>query len=154
MSNATRDQIATPYHEGAKHEPRDVDFAGILVTAAALALTVALSCVVCWWLLAGTQPSNTETTSAPWRLPPEPRLEQVDRMETAQSQDIAAQLRTQALGADRQLNTYGWVDRQTKIVRIPIRAAIRIVVDNNWLPAVSDAAPESRDPKVSPSKAP
>jgi hypothetical protein len=150
MSNVTIDQNETQHRGGPRHERRDVDAVGILVTAATLALVIALSSAACWWLLAAARPSTSVSTSqarSQRRLPPEPRLEQVDRMEAAQRQDITPE--SHALRADQQLNSYGWVDREARIVRIPIREAMKIVAEDNLLPSVPDAAQESRQSKSS-----
>jgi len=151
MSNVTIDQNETRHRGGPRHERRDVDAVGILVTAATLALVIALSFAACWWLLAAARPSTSASTlqaRAQRRLPPEPRLEQVNRMEAARS-GISAESQTQPLHADRQLNSYGWVDHEARIVRIPIREAIKIVAEEKLLPAVTDGHQEPRESKSS-----
>lgn len=151
MSDVTTDQSETQKHQGTQYERRDVDFVGVLATAAMLAVVVALSCAACWWLFA--TPPHAIPSAVPnrrqARLPPEPRLEQIDRMEAAQSQDLTAQSHAPHLRADQQLNSYAWVDREARIVRIPIRQAMKIVVESNLLPAVSDGMQESRESKDS-----
>jgi hypothetical protein len=150
MSNVTSDQNETRDRGGPRHERRDVDAVGILVTAATLALIIALSFAACWWLLAVAWPRTSESTlqtRAQRRLPPEPRLEQVDRIGSAHLQDRTAE--PPSFHADQQLNSYGWVDREARIVRIPIREAIKIVAEEKLLPAVSDGRQESRESKSS-----
>jgi hypothetical protein len=151
MGNVTIDQNETRHRDGPRHERRDVDAIGILLTAATLGLVIALSFGACWWLLAVAWPRTSESTlqtRAHRRLPPEPRLEQVNRMEAARS-GISAESRTQPLYADQQLNSYGLVDHEARIVRIPIRDAIKIVAEEKLLPAVTDGSQEPREPKSS-----
>src|SRR5262245_33842807 len=151
MGKVTIDQNETRHSDGPRHERRDVDYVGILVTAATLTLVIALSFAACWWLLAVAWPRTSESTlqtRAQRRLPPEPRLEQVNRMEAARS-GISSESQTQPLYADQQLNSYGWVDREARIVRIPIREAIKIVAEERLLPAVSNGIQEPRESKSS-----
>ena len=72
------------------------------------------------------------------RLPPEPRLQ------TTPLQDLE-QVRAQE---DKELSSYGWVDRKAGRVRIPIDEAIRIVAQRGVpraivLPSPSPGAPAS-----------
>jgi hypothetical protein len=64
------------------------------------------------------------------QVPPEPRIQPSPR----------ADLQQMRASEDGQLNSYGWVDRQKSIVRIPIDRAIAIVAAEGIRP---QRAPEN-----------
>jgi len=115
------------------HEESDVDIRGILVFAAGLLVTaIGISFIV--WLLfnyftarearrQGT-PEFPLAATEEHRLPPEPRLQ------TNPREDLRELLDTE----QRTLTTYGWVDRNAGIVRIPIDEAMRLTIQRG-LPA-------------------
>ena len=116
------------------HETSDVDIRAILSFAAGLvAIAIAIHLVV-WGLFryfeareSRQQPAEypLARTQAP-RLPPEPRLQT----------DPKGDLRELRNQEDEILTTYGWVDRNAGVVRIPIDQAMKMVVDRG-LPARS-----------------
>src|SRR5258705_12821172 len=55
-------------------------------------------------------------------LPAEPRLEGIEKMSAATSTPI-----------DDHLQKYGWVDREKKIVHIPIQLAMDLAIESDWL---------------------
>jgi hypothetical protein len=61
------------------------------------------------------------TTAAPAERPPKPRLEINPQM------DLAAKRRAE----DATLNSYGWIDRNTGTVRIPIERAMDLVAERS-----------------------
>lgn len=75
----------------------------------------------------------------PAELPPEPRLQTHPRWD----------LQRMRAEEDRILDSYGWVDPQRGIVRIPIERAMALLVEQG-LPARQGAAPYA--PQVSPDK--
>ena len=114
------------------HETSDVNIRAILGFGAGLVVvTVGVLSVV--WLLFGYFDSREAQRVAPVyplavsqgdRLPPEPRLQ------TAPRED----LRDLRANEDRLLSTYGWIDQNAGIVRIPISEAMRLAVERG-LPA-------------------
>ena len=66
----------------------------------------------------GEQPYPLASTSEP-RLPPEPRLQQFPRNEYYQHY----------LTEQQKLHSYGWVNKDAGVVRIPIEDAIRLTVE-------------------------
>jgi hypothetical protein len=115
------------------HEESDVDIRGILVFAAGLLVTaIGISFIV--WLLfnyfnarevrrQGT-PEFPLAATEEHRLPPEPRLQTNPREDLRELLDAE----------QRTLTTYGWVDRNAGIVRIPIDEAMRLTIQRG-LPA-------------------
>jgi hypothetical protein len=114
------------------HEESDVDIRGILIFAAGLLVTaVGISFIV--WLLFNYFNAREARQATPefplaateeHRLPPEPRLQT----------DPRADLRELRDADQRTLTTYGWVDRNAGIVRIPIDEAMRLTIQRG-LPA-------------------
>lgn len=110
-----------------RHETSDVDVKAILTVGAGLAAAgLAVSGVV--WLLvvylagAGIQSGTREFPLAvayEQRLPPEPRLQ------TNPREDLADLRKAE----DQVLESYGWVDKDTGVVRIPIDEAMRLTLE-------------------------
>ena len=110
-----------------RHETSDVDVKAILTVGAGLAAaTLAVSGIV--WLLvvylagAGTQTGTREFPLAvtyEQRLPPEPRLQ------TNPREDLAEMRQAE----DQVLESYGWVDKDAGVVRIPIDEAMRLTLE-------------------------
>ncbi len=127
---------------GAAYEPTDID-AGI-ATKFALWLTVAAVIIhVGLWglfrLYASYEKSQQAPTAYPLaaarggelRLPPAPRLE-------ARPVNEITQFRAEE---ERLLHSYGWVDQQAGVVRIPIEDAMRLVIERGLTsrPQAADA---------------
>jgi len=115
--------MATP----ARHEVTDISLSLVAGFAAALLLSAALIYLFVWGLFIyfsaqADQRGSTIgrfTQQLPQPLPPEPRLQT----------DPRADLLSLRAAEDRVLNTYGWVDRNTGIVRIPIDEAMKLTVE-------------------------
>lgn len=116
-------------HPAVRYEPQDVRFRGILgLMAVACCVLVVLSYLV-WrffWYQQGVQETIKESpySSAP-RLsakpPPEPRLEQIDRMAGVESPDVNERLAAK----ERALDSYGPTEDK-EFVHIPIQQAIKV----------------------------
>jgi hypothetical protein len=120
-----------------RHEESDVNIRAIFGFGAAL-LTVAVVVHMLIYLLFGfftrredqSVPAEYPLAAQENRVPPEPRL-QIDPRE-----DLSA-LRAKE---DEILGTYGWVDRNAGVVRIPIDAAMKLVLERG-LPARQQEKP-------------
>ncbi len=122
------------------HEDSDVNVRAIFGFGAAL-IFVAVVVHVAVWLLyvlfAGQENRAQPPREFPRaieeqnRLPPEPRLQ------TSPREDLR-DLRTQE---DVILNSYGWVDRNNGVVRIPITEAMKLTLQRG-LPSRSAGTPE------------
>lgn len=114
------------------HEESDVNIRAIFGFAAGLLVFAIVIHVAMWGLFRffDAQASHQEKPTYPLaakqeqRLPPEPRLQ------TNPKQDLA-DLRT---AEERTLTTYGWVDRNAGVVRIPIEQAMKLTIERG-LPA-------------------
>ncbi len=119
----------------ARHEQSDINvwavgkFAIVLVILC-IGTLLLLFGLLRYFLAEYRQPPPANTAAG--RLPPEPRLQ------TEPTQDL---LEMRA-GEERILNSYGWVDPQKGIVRIPIERAIDLLVQRG-LPSRAQPGPES-----------
>ena len=112
------------------HETTDVNVRAVLLFGAGLFVVAAVIHVLIWVLfgyLSGREaiPSAREYPLAATeqnRLPPEPRLQTNPR-------DDLRDLRTHE---DQVLTSYGWVDKNAGVVRIPIDEAMKIVVKQGF----------------------
>jgi hypothetical protein len=114
------------------HEASDVNIRAILGFGAGLIVVGAVIHVLMWLLLVffegreskQPQPMYPLMAGQANRVPPEPRLQTNPRQDLA---DLRA--REEAV-----LQSYGWVDKNAGVVRIPIDAAIRLTLERG-LPA-------------------
>jgi len=114
-------------HPAAHHEQSDVNLAGILLFAGGLIVTALLIHLLVWGLFRFFDAREAHQKPAEFplaiqqenRLPPEPRLQTNPRQDL---QDFRAH-------EDAILTTYGWVDRNAGVVRIPISEAMKLTVE-------------------------
>jgi hypothetical protein len=114
------------------HEESDIDFGAIVKFGGGLIVVAVLIHVLMWVLLGyfeardGKQAQRMYPLAATQenRLPPEPRLQ------TNPREDLA-ELRARE---DSVLHSYGWVDRNAGIVRMPIDTAMKLTLERG-LPA-------------------
>jgi len=130
-------ELHLPHHGGTSHganensevhhETSDVNIRAILVSGAGL-IVIAVGIHFIVWLLfqyfasreaQRMPPEYPLAVSQGERLPPEPRLQ------TAPREDLS-ELRA---SEDVLLSSYGWVDRNAGIVRIPINEAMRLTLE-------------------------
>ena len=142
--NATSDQLDQPRNPEVHHERSDVSVYGIMVFGIGLLVSAVIIYLFIWGLFdyfAGrtTQGNRPLPAPAAWSVgepvPPEPRLQ-------VSPQD---DLQTLRAAEDATLNNYGWVDRQTGKVRIPIEQAMQRLAERG-LPVQQEAAGEFGKP--------
>ena len=108
------------------HETTDVNIRGILIVGAGLIVSAIVISIAVWVLFRYFEARETRRVAPEYplaatqepRVPPEPRLQ------TNPREDLE-QLRAQE---DQILNSYGWVDKNTGVVRVPIAEAMRLTV--------------------------
>jgi hypothetical protein len=112
------------------YEKRDANYRNLMLIGAGLVVMVIVTMAVARGMM-GFFGGHTEHPGArpsaftvPEALPPEPRL-QVD-----EAADLAAVHRAE----DSVLSTYGWVSRDSGLVRVPIQRAMALLVTQG-LPA-------------------
>ena len=134
-----------PVHSTVNFEPRDVDTGTIARYLIYLAVTIAFALAICVPILkylTGLAVEN-DTPVPPVRavmsrqqienqaLPPEPRLQGVPGHLSDPQQDMRNKVQV-----DTEANeTYGWVDRDKGIARIPVSEAMKIIAEKGSVPA-------------------
>jgi hypothetical protein len=123
-----------------RHETGDPNARPAVIFLVVLFVSVAATLLACWGIfryIVRTQPLGAP--AAPYAharaVTPAPLLQVAPR------QDAKAYLQHE----NRILNTYGWVDRQQGVVRIPIQQAMNLLLKQG-LPAVTAATPRNQQP--------
>lgn len=131
-----RQHPAAASHGG--HEEHDVDIRSIVGFGVGLAVVCLVTAVAMLWLFRylDRQLVEREAPVSPLampagQLPPEPRL----------LTDEPATLEEYRAEQERKLATYGWVDREKGIVRIPIERAKTLILERG-LPHRASPPPE------------
>jgi hypothetical protein len=107
------------------HEERDVQLRPLIISAMSLAILAGLSLFAMWLLFDyfAARRARLEVAPSPVfearQLPPEPRLEVFPQQDLRQMRAAETAI----------LHSYGWVDRQAGIVRIPIEHAIELLAE-------------------------
>jgi hypothetical protein len=126
--------------DSARYERHDVSPRGV----AAFAVGLAFGCLIIGagiWIFERdlnhffNYRGTATWTSSPAMVPPGPRLQ------TAPAGDLA-EMRAEE---DAILHSYGWVDQTNGVVRIPIEAAMQLVVERG-LPTRQSPAPSTPKP--------
>ncbi len=140
-----------------RYERRDVNSRWVVLFAVALLVVGVLIHLVLWWMfeaLLGRE-SAAKRSELPLlqeqrretgrRLPPTPRLEGIEA--GGQAHTVGrygpGSGREQAAVEEQRLNEFGWVDPKAGLVRIPVRDAMRIALNNKkqYLPSEHPATP-------------
>ena len=126
------------------HESSDVSVKGILLFGGILAITTLVIHLALYGLLVyyerpATPPSAALRLPRVEEAPPDPRLRVTPRA------DLAAMRNTE----EHVLQSYGWVDREKNIVRVPIERAMEALVKKG-LPARKQTEPQAA--KAAPGK--
>lgn len=116
-------------HLPSGHENTDASVPGVVLTAAGLAVTVAIVCFVVygifWYLadhpLSAPRPNPMAETNQQ-QFPPEPRLQEHPAIDLPE-------LRSEE---DKILSTYGWTDKDKGIVRVPIDRAMELQLERGF----------------------
>ena len=104
------------------HETRDASVRPIVLTGVVLAVTVVLAGLIVYGTFVylaknpATSARSNPMSAGDSQIPPEPRIEEHPAIEI---QQLHAQ-------EDQVLSTYGWTDKKTGVVRIPIDRAMEL----------------------------
>ncbi|MGD0498382.1 MAG: hypothetical protein ABSC23_08090 [Bryobacteraceae bacterium] len=144
-NEAPRDEHRDSNPPETGHEERDVNFRAVGKLAGIMVVLCVASAAIVWGVFRyfearenGRQAPSEGNAVQANRLPPEPRLEQTPVADLKQIRDSEDQI----------LGTYGWVDRQKGIVRLPIDRAIDLLAQRG-LPARQESEPLSAAADVS-----
>jgi len=107
-------------------EPTDVSPARVALFGVGTLVTIALAGLLLWWLV-GIFAGLTEHGPASWieRTELVPQPPQLQRQPTDELELYMARER----GI---LTTYGWVDRDAGLVRVPIDEAMSLLAERGW----------------------
>lgn len=121
--HTSQTQAQTPER---KHEGSDANIRGILLTAAGLVALIVFSVVGLYFYARGLFKGDPRGSVAPppvvrgEPLPPTPRVEANQALD-----------REEMLAHEREvLDSYGWVNEQQRIARIPISRAMELLLEN------------------------
>lgn len=145
-----REYAETPAGAGHEHTDANIWIVAkfiIWLTVSSVIISIGLALMYAMFIERGRelgeQPYPLATAQEP-RLPPAPRLQQFPRNELYE-------FRTKE---ERDLDTYGWVDRKSGAVRLPISEAMRLIVERGTLPArAPDASQGTAEHGLMPSDA-
>jgi hypothetical protein len=109
------------------HEPNDIALPRILAASAGVLGLIVFTMLAMWFLLGGLErwqtaerpPAHALAAARGERLPPAPRLQE----------DPLADLDALRAREARQLEGYGWVDRDAGRARIPIERAMELLAE-------------------------
>ena len=115
-------------HHGVAHEASDVSIAAVVQFGIGLLVCTTAICLFLWGLFhyfavreeKSELPPATRVVGLENKLPPEPRLQGAPGHEV----DPIQELKDLRAAEDALLNSYGWVDRNAGITRIPIERAM------------------------------
>jgi hypothetical protein len=113
-------------HPTVHHETTDVDIRAIFVFGAGLVVSAVVISFVVWVLFKYFEAREARRVTPEYplaatqeqRKPPEPRLQENPREDLQQLREEEEQI----------LNSYGWVDKNAGVVRIPIEEAMKLAV--------------------------
>ena len=118
-------------HGAVRTEPTDVNVRGILLVGAGLIVVGVIVQLAGYWTFEALRDrvrpgkeSRFPLAAQRERLPPEPRLEQIDRMKLELEGEPAARIYA---AEEQRLERYGWVDEKRQIVHMPIERAMKII---------------------------
>ena len=111
------------------HETRDASVRAVVWTMGFLAVGAAVVCMLVYGIFRyladhplSVAPANPMAETEKQQFPPEPRIQVHPTIEL---KDLHAQ-------EDRILSTYGWTDKKTGVVRIPIERAMELQLQRGF----------------------
>jgi len=115
-------------HEAVGHETGDANIRPIVLTGVGLAILAAVVCVIIYGIfnyLANHPTTNSLSNPMAPAAPQEPRVPRIEEHPAIELQALRAQ-------EDATLSTYGWADKKTGAVRIPIDRAIELQLQRGF----------------------
>jgi hypothetical protein len=131
-----------PVNPDVGFEARDTNVAAVVWFGVGLALVTALACLVMWWTFVFLSAEEQKANKAPFTaqvVPGEiPKVAPLEGLLPSKSAAAQARLQTPPDG-------YGWVDRQARIVRVPVERAEAMLAGR--LPSREDPGQAPREKK-------
>lgn len=118
------------------HGDRDIDLRGVLGFWGGVAVLIVLSALICWAIYGALRRGLVAQDPAPSPLiaarvpeiPPGPRLQRNPAADMAELRERELHI----------LGSYGWVDRERGIARIPLDLAMKLRVSRGLTPALAE----------------
>jgi hypothetical protein len=143
----------SPENRDVSFEARDISIPSVLWSLVYLALTVAVSRVICFYFFRFTtkfvasqeaprpvvRQQMSDKDSRAMSIAPEPRLQGVPGHESDAQQDM----RNKIAGDTAENERYGWVDEKAGVARIPVQEAMKIIAEKG-LPNFPAPPPEKK----------
>lgn len=138
-------RLGVPGIVDTRSEPdRDIRFKWVFVAGGAIVVVTLLYAILMWpfaqrvfdRVRRSDPPASPITEAAERALPPAPRLQPDPPKEIGELRQWERRI----------LTTYGWVDRQTGIARIPLARAEELILEEG-LPEVPNPPPSTSTPK-------
>jgi hypothetical protein len=125
-------------HPAVHHETSDANINAVFVFAAGLTVVCMVAALVVWGLfrLFASQAATEYVPQYPMAITQAPRVPPEPRLQTNPRED----LRELRAHEDALLATYGWVDRNAGVVRLPIDEAMKLTLERG-LPARAGTMP-------------
>lgn len=148
--NPAHGDPAHPVHKDVNFESSDINTRSILLSLFYLGLAVVITFAVTVFVFrfATTRAEHSDSNMPPSHqgvgptLPPEPRLQAV-QYPNGQVHDPQQDLRDKMAADEKANQSYGWVDQQSGIARIPVDEAMKIIVSKG-LPVIPAPAAEKK----------
>lgn len=111
----------------------EINLKAILGTAVGLALVIAVSMVLMWWMSKGLKSQEEAADPAPSPLP-EANIRQLPpapRLQPSPASDLTPEQELEQMRAEEEelLTGYGWVDREAGLARIPVERALELAAE-------------------------
>ncbi|HEY6402611.1 MAG TPA: hypothetical protein VI479_14440 [Blastocatellia bacterium] len=117
------------------HEPNAVSIPGVVKFLVWLSAAIVVAALSTWGLFRYFDARKAREAPPPSplaagaRLPPEPRLQGAPGSASSPAEDI----RRFREREDQMLDSYGWIDRQNGVIRIPIEQAKRLILQRGLM---------------------
>jgi hypothetical protein len=135
---AEHDSAAPQENPEVSHEHSDVNVRAILGFGVILLVAAVVIHIALYWLLQYYRDRSARQAPAVSTIPTEEQIPPGPRLQVSPPTDLA-KLRA---AEEKELQSYGWVDKETKIVRIPIDRAMELIAEKG-LPARKQPPPSS-----------
>ena len=131
------DQDLATHSAETGHEISDISPLRVALTGLVLAAVIAMTLLAAYGLFYLFQGSESRARPAPSPLSYAPEPVPEPRLEVEPGEELKA-LRTDE---DEALKTYGWIDQEKRIVRIPVDRAIDILAERGLPTRAAKSAP-------------
>lgn len=122
----------------AGYETKDVSIRGILWLAGGTSVGVIVVCLGLWMLYGYYQALARSNDVLPSPLADAAAVAPGPRLQTNSARDYEAFRRAQ----EKQLTSYGWIDKQQGVVRIPVSQAMDLLAERGLQTSTTPAAAE------------